>query len=117
MALSDSTYLSPSFLSDQDNTDNVKAYLLPNDEREQERLDGQHQMWIMALEGKLHLAPLNKHVGHVLDVATGTGIWALEFVSLSISTNGLSCFIDIGDHDERPLVRRPANHAMMHIGR
>ncbi|KAF2494941.1 S-adenosyl-L-methionine-dependent methyltransferase [Lophium mytilinum] len=55
------------------------AYLLPNDEREQERLEGQHQMWIMALGGKLHLAPLPQNIGNVLDIASGTGNWAMDF--------------------------------------
>ncbi len=30
------------------------------------------------LDGKLHLAPLN-HPQRVLDLATGTGIWAIDF--------------------------------------
>ncbi|KAF2802747.1 S-adenosyl-L-methionine-dependent methyltransferase [Mytilinidion resinicola] len=55
------------------------AYLLPNDEREQDRLEGQHQMWVMALGGKLHLAPLKQNIGNVLDVASGTGNWAMDF--------------------------------------
>ncbi|KAF2461446.1 S-adenosyl-L-methionine-dependent methyltransferase [Lineolata rhizophorae] len=54
------------------------AYLLPNDEKEQERLDGQHQMWLMALGGKLHIAPLRKDIQSVLDIATGTGVWAMD---------------------------------------
>jgi len=34
----------------------------------------------IALHGKLYLAPLEKQqLEHVLDVATGTGIWAIEF--------------------------------------
>lgn len=33
-------------------------------------------MYLMTLEGKLHLAPLvNPH--KILDVGTGTGIWAM----------------------------------------
>ncbi|OCL02528.1 S-adenosyl-L-methionine-dependent methyltransferase [Glonium stellatum] len=55
------------------------AYLLPNDEREQERLEGQHQAWVMALGGRLHLAPLKQNIQNVLDVATGTGNWAMDF--------------------------------------
>ena len=30
----------------------------------------------MLLDAELHLAPLGKDVGKVLDIGTGTGIWA-----------------------------------------
>ena len=30
-------------------------------------------------DGKLHLAPLSKNIERVLDVGTGTGIWAIDF--------------------------------------
>jgi len=39
------------------------------------------------LDGKLHLAPINEHPQSVLDVATGSGIWAMDFgerTSLSV---------------------------------
>ncbi|KAE9365763.1 S-adenosyl-L-methionine-dependent methyltransferase [Stipitochalara longipes BDJ] len=54
-------------------------YVLPNDIEEQNRLDLQHQMALKVLEGRLHLAPIGNTVKNVLDVATGTGIWAIEF--------------------------------------
>ena len=37
-------------------------------------------MWLMALNGKLRLAPLRKDIQSVLDVATGTGVWAIDMV-------------------------------------
>lgn len=40
--------------------------------------DCQHTVWRHLLDGKLALAPL-ANPRNVLDVATGTGIWALEF--------------------------------------
>jgi len=52
--------------------------MLPNDEREQDRLDLQHHSFRVMLNGKLHLAPI-KGANRVLDLATGTGIWAIEF--------------------------------------
>ncbi|KAH8754051.1 S-adenosyl-L-methionine-dependent methyltransferase [Hyaloscypha finlandica] len=54
-------------------------YALPNDETEQNRLDIQHQLFVLTLHGKLHLAPLSEQIHNVLDIATGTGIWAIDF--------------------------------------
>ena len=53
-------------------------YWLPNDEPEQERLDLQHAVFNLRLGGKLWLAPL-ENPQSVLDVGTGTGIWAIDF--------------------------------------
>ncbi|KAJ6780401.1 hypothetical protein PWT90_02288 [Aphanocladium album] len=58
------------------------AYLLPNDAVEQDRLNLQHNLITMMLDGKLGFAPpvsASPSPTNVLDVATGTGIWALEF--------------------------------------
>lgn len=46
-----------------------------------DRLDLQHHLFLLTQEGKLHLAPIEKdHPLHlVLDVGTGTGIWAIDF--------------------------------------
>lgn len=54
-------------------------YFLPNDGPEQDRLDIQHKMVTLLFSDKLFLAPLNGSPEYVLDVATGTGIWAWEF--------------------------------------
>ncbi|PVH69139.1 S-adenosyl-L-methionine-dependent methyltransferase [Cadophora sp. DSE1049] len=53
-------------------------YLLPNDEREMERLDLQHELFKRTLDGRLHVALLPS-THRVLDMGTGTGIWAMEF--------------------------------------
>lgn len=39
----------------------------------------QHEMWSITLNGKLHLAPIGPMLQNVLDIGTGTGIWAIEF--------------------------------------
>jgi len=54
-------------------------YILPNDDREQERLDILHHFWMLVKRGHLHLAPIpaNK-IKSILDLGTGTGIWAME---------------------------------------
>ncbi|KAF6809343.1 methyltransferase domain-containing protein [Colletotrichum plurivorum] len=60
-------------------------YSYPNDERESDRLDLQHHQYLLSLHGKLGLAPPNEEdskVKRVLDVGTGTGIWAIDFGEL-----------------------------------
>lgn len=52
---------------------------MPNDEIEQDRLDLYHHIFLMLLGGRLYTAPLDKLALHrILDVATGTGIWAVD---------------------------------------
>lgn len=53
-------------------------YFMPNDEKEQDRLDLYHHLFLSLLGGKLYAAPLDKPQ-KVLDVGTGTGIWAIDF--------------------------------------
>ncbi|OJJ44466.1 hypothetical protein ASPZODRAFT_795024 [Penicilliopsis zonata CBS 506.65] len=55
------------------------AYLFPNDEDEQDRMDFLHHIYGMIFGGRLHLAPLKNFSGRVLDLGTGTGIWAMDF--------------------------------------
>lgn len=54
-------------------------YVLPNDEQEQERQDILHHVRVLALDGKLFRAPILSSPHHVLDLGTGTGIWAIDF--------------------------------------
>lgn len=53
-------------------------YMLPNDEQEQDRLDLSHHIYRLLLDGELNLAPI-KDPKRVLDLGTGTGIWAIDF--------------------------------------
>lgn len=65
---------------------NAGKYHLPNDEAEQDRLDLQHQLFLLSL-GDLHLVPISKTPHNVLDIGTGTGIWAIEFAQKYPSAN------------------------------
>lgn len=53
------------------------TYLLPNDEEENERLDIFHHLMGIVNGGRLHRAPIISPQ-RVLDIGTGTGIWAIQ---------------------------------------
>ncbi|KAK6345662.1 hypothetical protein TWF718_007571 [Orbilia javanica] len=57
------------------------SYFLPNDEAENDRLDLNHHVLCLIQHGKLHAAPLDEPQ-KILDVGTGTGIWAIEMADL-----------------------------------
>jgi SAM-dependent methyltransferase len=58
-------------------------YVYPNDEDESDRLDLQHNLWLLTLRGNLCLSPKNTQgAKRVLDVGTGTGIWAIEYADM-----------------------------------
>ncbi|KZL79825.1 methyltransferase domain-containing protein, partial [Colletotrichum incanum] len=57
-------------------------YVAPNDEQEIDRLDLQHNLILRTFDDRLGTAPPNdpdSKVGRVLDVGTGSGIWAIDF--------------------------------------
>ncbi|KAK8039368.1 S-adenosyl-L-methionine-dependent methyltransferase [Apiospora rasikravindrae] len=55
-------------------------YPLPNDDAEQDRLDFEHTLIRITLDDRLYLSPIRlDRTKHVLDVGTGTGIWANQF--------------------------------------
>ncbi|KAH8675191.1 S-adenosyl-L-methionine-dependent methyltransferase [Ilyonectria robusta] len=63
------------FHSEKFNTE----YFAPNDDQQSESMDITHHYLTMLLDNKLFQAPLKKDMQKVLDVATGTGIWAIDF--------------------------------------
>jgi SAM-dependent methyltransferase len=60
-------------------------YGLPIDEKEQDRLDIQHAKYLDILGGELYLAPIGPNPQDILDLGTGTGIWAIEVADASPS--------------------------------
>ncbi|KAG8408834.1 hypothetical protein J3458_019849 [Metarhizium acridum] len=54
------------------------TYNFPNDDVEQEREDMKHAMVKLLCNQKLHFAPIGNNPQEVLDLGTGTGIWAIE---------------------------------------
>ncbi|KAI8648925.1 hypothetical protein NCS56_01509600 [Fusarium sp. Ph1] len=64
-------------------------YYMPNDETENNRLDLQHNLFLLTFDDKLGLSPpkLPKFkTGRVLDLGTGTGIWAIDFADEHLET-------------------------------
>lgn len=51
----------------------------PNDEQAADQLDICHHICNLTMDGKLFLAPIGPSPQRVLDVGTGTGIWAIDF--------------------------------------
>ncbi|TIC90052.1 Secondary metabolism regulator laeA [Colletotrichum higginsianum] len=71
------------------------AYAFPNDEVELTRLDMAHALMVRAMGNRLYLAPLERDKVHrILDIGTGTGIWAIEmgdiFQNAEVIGNDLS---------------------------
>ncbi|KAK4144152.1 Demethylmenaquinone methyltransferase [Dichotomopilus funicola] len=60
------------------------SYLYPNDDTENNRAEEQYMIMKEAMDGRLHLAPFSRAnpPRKVLDIATGTGLWAIEMGDL-----------------------------------
>ncbi|OJJ42890.1 hypothetical protein ASPZODRAFT_124427 [Penicilliopsis zonata CBS 506.65] len=100
-------------------------YLFPNDEDEQDRMDFLHHIYSMILGGELHLAPIKETgLGRVLDIGTGTGIWAIDFAdqfpSAEVVGNDLSpiqpgwvpsnCVFEVDDFESEWAYSRPFDY-------
>ncbi|KAL0263375.1 hypothetical protein SLS55_002355, partial [Diplodia seriata] len=55
-----------------------QEYMLPVDESELDRMDMQHHKYTLLQGDKLYLAPLHDDPQKILDIGTGTGIWAID---------------------------------------
>ncbi|KAL2115787.1 hypothetical protein VTJ04DRAFT_10042 [Mycothermus thermophilus] len=56
------------------------SYHFPNDRPENERMEQQYELLKLVMDGRLHFAPFSRTnpPRKVLDIATGTGTWAIE---------------------------------------
>ncbi|KAE8441212.1 hypothetical protein EG329_005612 [Mollisiaceae sp. DMI_Dod_QoI] len=103
------------------------AYWAPNDEVHNDQQDMAHHLWLLTFDNKLYLAPiLNPH--NVLDVGTGTGIWAIDmadaFPSATVTGIDLSptqptwippnCIFEVDDAT-LPWTFRPDSFDFIHI--
>ncbi|KAL2219636.1 methyltransferase [Thermoascus aurantiacus ATCC 26904] len=55
------------------------AYVLPNDDGAQDRMDLLNHIYRLVLGGDLYRSPIGPNPQRVLDIGTGTGIWAIQF--------------------------------------
>jgi hypothetical protein len=53
------------------------SYHFPNDDSEQEREDMTHTLITSFCDG-LHFAPIGTNPQNILDIGTGTGLWAID---------------------------------------
>ncbi|CAK7226776.1 RNA-binding component of cleavage and polyadenylation factor [Sporothrix curviconia] len=53
-------------------------YPIPNDDAEQKREDMKHAMMLELTDGQLFYAPIGDSPEKILDIGTGTGIWAVD---------------------------------------
>ncbi|KAK4443922.1 S-adenosyl-L-methionine-dependent methyltransferase [Podospora aff. communis PSN243] len=53
-------------------------YWAPNDAKHISAFDVAHQWITMMLSDKLYVAPITDNPTHILDIGTGTGIWAID---------------------------------------
>lgn len=87
-------------------------YIMPNDEQEQDRMDLHHHICRLVVGGALFRAPVRlERSPRILDLGTGTGIWAIEmadeYPSADVTGNDLSpiqpgwvppnCFFEVND--------------------
>ncbi|KIV98561.1 uncharacterized protein PV09_09642 [Verruconis gallopava] len=55
------------------------SYWFPNDETENSRQRLMHHIFRIVFNGRLYFAPIETDGAKVIDLGTGTGIWAIEF--------------------------------------
>ncbi|KAI9867344.1 MAG: hypothetical protein M1830_005828 [Pleopsidium flavum] len=90
-----------------------QGYPVPNDEIEANREDMKHHSTKLLIGGRLQLAPIGEAPQRVLDVGTGTGIWAMDFadaypmaevIGVDLSPMQPSMWVIRKDHVENLLI-------------
>jgi methylase of polypeptide subunit release factors len=55
---------------------------MPIDEDEMDRIDLKHRLYTLLLEEKYFLAPIGQNPQRILDLGTGSGIWAIDVADI-----------------------------------
>ncbi|KAF4817545.1 Secondary metabolism regulator LAE1 [Colletotrichum siamense] len=101
-------------------------YSYPNDDRESERYDLQHHVWLVCLDGELALNPGHRTAKRVLDLGTGTGVWAIDYadafpaaevIGVDLSPiqpewTPTNCFFEVDDLEKEWLWKTPFDFIM-----
>ncbi|KAI0106809.1 S-adenosyl-L-methionine-dependent methyltransferase [Daldinia grandis] len=67
------------------------AYLIPNDETEQNRDDIKHTASLELTRGKYFFAPIGETPQKIIDLGTGTGSWAIEVADMFPGAQVIGC--------------------------
>ncbi|KAE8149086.1 S-adenosyl-L-methionine-dependent methyltransferase [Aspergillus avenaceus] len=65
-------------------TQSPSSYVMtkPDEQGEENRLDLQHEIWLLALENRLHTTIFNQSPKAILDIGCGTATWALSMAQI-----------------------------------
>ena len=78
-SLTSSSYAFPESHGRKYHSFKAGRYYLPNDDKENGRLDIHYALVRRIMDGKLNLAPLPNKIDRAIDLGTGTGLWAINF--------------------------------------
>lgn len=62
----------------------------------------QHRLYRLSLDGKLYLSPIKEGKIEFLDIATGTGAWAIDFGEHRILPQGMPNLLTMLPANEHP---------------
>jgi hypothetical protein len=65
----------------------------PNFTDKRFRLDIMHHLALLMMDDRLHLAPLGRYPQKILDIGTGTGIWAIDMAEYDKHSDTQICIM------------------------